>query len=114
MSAVQQQFLPLRKAPHRAGTRCKVPKNEPRPALVADRLRPRSRRCAVPPSKVKRYRARRPSCGMPTHFDSVRVPGLLPGITINTSPSDYRTIKQMQLYRFDGTRWAPIGGLISE
>jgi branched-chain amino acid transport system substrate-binding protein len=51
---------------------------------------------------------------MPTHFDSVRVPGLLPRITINTSPSDYRTIKQMPLYRFDGTRWAPIGGLISE
>jgi hypothetical protein len=65
MSAVQQLFLQLRKRPHRAGTRCKVPKNEPRPALVADRLRPRSRRCAVPPSKVKRYRARRPSRGMP-------------------------------------------------
>jgi hypothetical protein len=32
MSAVQQLFLQLRKRPHRAGTRCKVPKNEPRPA----------------------------------------------------------------------------------
>jgi len=43
----------------------------------------------------------------------VTVPLLLPGIKVNTSPTDYRPIKQMQLRRFDGERWVSIGKLIS-
>lgn len=35
----------------------------------------------------------------------VRIPLLLPGITINTSPTDYRPIEEMQFMRFDGERW---------
>ena len=35
----------------------------------------------------------------------VRIPLLLPGITINTSPTDYRPIKEMQFMHFDGERW---------
>ena len=35
----------------------------------------------------------------------LELPLLLPGIKINTSASDFRTIKEMQLQRFDGKRW---------
>ncbi len=35
----------------------------------------------------------------------LELPLLLPGIKINTSATDFRTIKQMQLQRFDGNRW---------
>jgi branched-chain amino acid transport system substrate-binding protein len=41
------------------------------------------------------------------------VPMLLPGITINTSPTDFAPIKQMQMARFDGERWGLFGPLIS-
>jgi hypothetical protein len=34
---------------------------------------------------------------------------LLSGITVNTSPSDYATIKDGFLSRFDGTRWVMFG-----
>jgi branched-chain amino acid transport system substrate-binding protein len=43
-----------------------------------------------------------------THMKDFRVPGLLPGITFNTSPSDYRPINQFVLHRFDGEKWVPI------
>jgi branched-chain amino acid transport system substrate-binding protein len=39
---------------------------------------------------------------------------MLPGITINTSPTDYRPIKQMRLVRFDGKSWVPFGELLGE
>jgi ABC-type branched-subunit amino acid transport system substrate-binding protein len=49
-----------------------------------------------------------------SHMEEVSLPMLIPGITLNTSPSDYNAIKQMRLKRFDGTRWVPLGGVISE
>jgi branched-chain amino acid transport system substrate-binding protein len=36
-------------------------------------------------------------------------PLLLPGIKINTSPTDYFPIDQMQVVKFDGERWVPFG-----
>ena len=39
------------------------------------------------------------------NLKDVRIPLLLPGITINTSPTDYRPIEEMQFMRFDGERW---------
>ena len=39
------------------------------------------------------------------NLKDVRIPLLLPGITINTSPTDYRPIEEMQFMRFDGGRW---------
>jgi branched-chain amino acid transport system substrate-binding protein len=42
-----------------------------------------------------------------------RVPMLLPGISINTSPTDFAPIKQMQMAKFDGERWQLFGPLIS-
>jgi len=44
------------------------------------------------------------------HF---RVPMLLPGIEVNTSPTDFAPIKQIQMARFDGQRWQLFGPLIS-
>ncbi len=37
---------------------------------------------------------------------------LLPRITINISPTDYRVIRQLQLERFDGKQWALFGNVI--
>lgn len=37
---------------------------------------------------------------------------LLPGITINTSPSDHFPIKQMQLQKFDGASWVRFGPVL--
>jgi branched-chain amino acid transport system substrate-binding protein len=41
------------------------------------------------------------------------VPMLLPGITINTSPTDFAPIKQVQMARFDGARWQLFGPLLA-
>ena len=41
------------------------------------------------------------------------VPMLLPGIKINTSPTDFAPIKQIQMGRFDGERWQAFGPVIS-
>jgi branched-chain amino acid transport system substrate-binding protein len=38
---------------------------------------------------------------------------LLPGIKINTSPTDYAPIKQLQMMRFKGEKWDPFGDIIS-
>ncbi|HTS53232.1 MAG TPA: ABC transporter substrate-binding protein [Burkholderiales bacterium] len=42
------------------------------------------------------------------NFKDVELPMLLPGIKLNTSPTDYTPIKQMQLRRFDGKTWVRI------
>jgi branched-chain amino acid transport system substrate-binding protein len=42
-----------------------------------------------------------------------KVPMLLPGITINTSPTEFAPVKQVQMARFDGERWHLFGPLIS-
>jgi branched-chain amino acid transport system substrate-binding protein len=36
---------------------------------------------------------------------------LLPGIKLNTSPTDFAPIEQEQLAKFDGERWALFGEL---
>jgi branched-chain amino acid transport system substrate-binding protein len=38
---------------------------------------------------------------------------LLPGIKINTSPTDFYPIEQMQMQEFNGERWVPIGPILS-
>jgi branched-chain amino acid transport system substrate-binding protein len=38
---------------------------------------------------------------------------LLPGITINTSPTDYAPLKQLQLIRFEGQTWKRFGPVMS-
>ena len=41
------------------------------------------------------------------------VPMLLPGITANTSPTDFAPLKQVQMGRFDGERWRLFGPLLT-
>ena len=48
------------------------------------------------------------------NLKDLQLPMLLPGIKINTSPSDYFPIKQLQLQRFDGTRWVRFGEVMGE
>jgi branched-chain amino acid transport system substrate-binding protein len=38
---------------------------------------------------------------------------LLPGITINTGPTDYAPIKQMQMMRFNDDRWELFGPVMT-
>jgi hypothetical protein len=38
----------------------------------------------------------------------------LPGTMINTSPTDYRVIKQLQMMRFKGERWELFGPIITD
>jgi ABC-type branched-subunit amino acid transport system substrate-binding protein len=44
---------------------------------------------------------------------SLQIEGLLPGITINTSATDFAPIKQFQLRKFKAERWELFGDLIS-
>jgi branched-chain amino acid transport system substrate-binding protein len=46
------------------------------------------------------------------NLKNLDLPLLLPGIRINTSPSDYRVIRQVQLQRFDGKEWVRFGDVI--
>ena len=48
------------------------------------------------------------------NLHDLSLPLLLPGMSINTSPTDYRPIKQMQLARFNGKNWELFGDLLSE
>jgi branched-chain amino acid transport system substrate-binding protein len=42
----------------------------------------------------------------------LEVAGLLPGIRINTGPTDFYPIEQVQLMRFDGKTWVRFGELM--
>jgi branched-chain amino acid transport system substrate-binding protein len=42
----------------------------------------------------------------------LQLPMMLPGILVNTSPSNFHPIRQMQLQRFDGERWVLFGSII--
>lgn len=46
------------------------------------------------------------------NMKEAKVKMLLPGVTINTSPTDYRPIEQMQLMKFDGKSWILFGDVI--
>jgi branched-chain amino acid transport system substrate-binding protein len=43
----------------------------------------------------------------------LKLPMLLPGITVSTNADDFQPIKQMQLQKFDGTTWQLFGEAIS-
>ena len=45
---------------------------------------------------------------------NLELPMLLPGIRVNTSPTDYQAVKQVQLVRFDGKRWVRFGELLGD
>ena len=37
---------------------------------------------------------------------------LLPGIVMNTSPTDFAPIEQLSMQRFDGAKWVRFGGVL--
>ena len=47
-----------------------------------------------------------------THIKDLQLPMMLPGIKINTSPTDYLPVEQAQLIRFDGERWVRFGDIV--
>jgi ABC-type branched-subunit amino acid transport system substrate-binding protein len=49
-----------------------------------------------------------------THLSNVELDLLLPGITVTTSPTDYRVNKQLQMMRFDGERWEKMGSIVTD
>lgn len=49
-----------------------------------------------------------------TSFKDVELDLLLPGIKINTSPTDYRVNKQLQMMRFNGERWEGFGPILTD
>ena len=46
------------------------------------------------------------------NIKDLELPMLLPGIRINTSPTNYSPIRQMQLATFDGESWQLFGDLL--
>jgi hypothetical protein len=44
-----------------------------------------------------------------TSLTDVALPMLLPGVTVNTGPTNYFPYRGMQMERYDGTRWVPFG-----
>ena len=49
-----------------------------------------------------------------TNIKDLVLPLSLPGVKINTSPTDYRMIRQLQLQKFDGEHWKLFGDLLSD
>jgi ABC-type branched-subunit amino acid transport system substrate-binding protein len=49
-----------------------------------------------------------------TRLTNVELDLLLPGITVTTTPTDYRVNKQFQMVRFDGERWEKLGSIITD
>ena len=48
-----------------------------------------------------------------TNLRDLENPMLLPGIKINTSPTNYRPVRQLQLMRWSGKSWDLFGDIIS-
>ncbi|MCK1465539.1 hypothetical protein IVB34_46325 [Bradyrhizobium sp. 2] len=48
-----------------------------------------------------------------SHLTQVKVPMLLPGITVTTTPDNYSVINKFQLQKFESGRWVPFGDLVS-
>ena len=49
-----------------------------------------------------------------TNLKNVQTDLSLPGMVINTSPTDYRVNKQLQMMRFKGERWELFGPIITD
>ena len=43
---------------------------------------------------------------------NLKLPMLLPGITVNTTPTDFAPVRQVQMARFNGERWELFGPLL--
>ena len=48
-----------------------------------------------------------------TNIKDLQLPMMLPGIKMNTSPTDYFPIENMQMMRWNGKQWVRFGDLLS-
>ena len=48
------------------------------------------------------------------NLKNLEIPQLLPGVRINTSPTDFYPIEQVPLAHFDGKRWVLFGEVIGK
>ena len=49
-----------------------------------------------------------------TSLHNVELDLLLPGISVTTSPTDYRVNKQLQMVKFDGEHWQAFGPIVTD
>jgi branched-chain amino acid transport system substrate-binding protein len=49
-----------------------------------------------------------------TSLKNVQLDLLLPGIVVNTTPTDYRVNKQLQMMKFNGERWEMFGPILED
>ena len=49
-----------------------------------------------------------------TSLHNVELDLLLPGISVSTSPTDYRVNKQLQMVKFDGEHWQAFGPIVTD
>jgi branched-chain amino acid transport system substrate-binding protein len=47
-----------------------------------------------------------------TNIKDLELPVLLPGIRVNTSPTDYHTVRALQLARWNGKSWIRFGEIL--
>jgi branched-chain amino acid transport system substrate-binding protein len=48
------------------------------------------------------------------NLKGLSLPMLVPGITINTSPTEFTPLRHMRLIRFDGTAWTLFGPVVGD
>jgi ABC-type branched-subunit amino acid transport system substrate-binding protein len=49
-----------------------------------------------------------------THLQNVKLDLLLPELSISTSPTDYRVVKEFRMMRFSDERWEPFGPIVAD
>jgi ABC-type branched-subunit amino acid transport system substrate-binding protein len=49
-----------------------------------------------------------------TNLKAVKLDLLLPGLAVNTSPTDYRVVKEFRMMRFTGERWEAFGPMVTD
>jgi branched-chain amino acid transport system substrate-binding protein len=47
------------------------------------------------------------------NLHNIELPMLIPGITLNSGPTNFQLIDQAQMRRFSGERYVPFGPVIS-
>jgi branched-chain amino acid transport system substrate-binding protein len=47
-----------------------------------------------------------------TNLKDLQVATMLPGVLVNTSPTNYHPLRQVQLQKWDGQSWSRFGKII--
>jgi branched-chain amino acid transport system substrate-binding protein len=58
--------------------------------------------------------SRRNILGQSLNLRRLECPVLLPGIQINTSPTNYHPVRQLQMMRWTGKSWDAVGDVIAD